>query len=120
MAMPQHKYRLNGDALEVAQAIRRHRERAGLTPEQLAELIGINRSTIYHWEAGRLSYTAVRIVKWMLSDILVTDTKDGRSAYYWRERAYIAEATLKQMTELLVGRRDMLQRLEREEAAPDD
>lgn len=32
--------------------IRLHRLKKGLTQEDLAELLGVSRTTVYHWEAG--------------------------------------------------------------------
>ena len=36
-----------------AKRLRQLRERAGLTVEQLAEMLGVSYRTVYHWESGR-------------------------------------------------------------------
>lgn len=39
----------------IGKRIRRGRERRGLTVAELARIVGVDPSAVYHWEAGRFS-----------------------------------------------------------------
>lgn len=41
------------ESADMGHRIRHWREKAGLTPAQLAGQVGVDSSSVYHWEAGR-------------------------------------------------------------------
>ena len=55
------EYKAEGRALQVAQAIRSIRHRAGLSQDQLAVRMGTTQPTVARWEAGATVPTLVTI-----------------------------------------------------------
>jgi len=78
--------------------IRARRIATGLTPDEVAQALGVSRAFIYRWENGRIPYTAVKLINYLTSERFDADKdEDGRGVFYWFLRAQAAEHTLKRI-----------------------
>lgn len=83
--------------LYVGRMIREARLARDLDPKEAADQAGVTRSTFYRWEAGRIGSATVLILHWLLHD-----PTESHDAFYWRERALMAEDTLNVIQRKLV------------------
>lgn len=77
----------------LAYALKDRRKAMGATQRELGLMIGVNRSTIMKWEAGKMSPAHCRLIDWLFGG----DTQKN----LWKKRAQIAEATLKDVNNAL-------------------
>lgn len=82
VAIPEQK-------LFVGRLIREARLARDLDPGEAAAQAGVTRSTFYRWEGGRIGSATVLLLHWLLHD-----PTESHDAFYWRERALAAEATI--------------------------
>jgi transcriptional regulator with XRE-family HTH domain len=73
----------------VGRIVREARLARDLDPRDAAAQAGVARSTFYRWEGGRIGSATVLLLHWLLHD-----PTESHDAFYWRERALAAEATL--------------------------
>jgi transcriptional regulator with XRE-family HTH domain len=76
----------------VGRIVREARLARDLDPKDAARAAGVSRSTFYHWENGRIASSTALLLHWLFND----DT-ESHDAFYWRERALLAEAALEGM-----------------------
>lgn len=92
--MTNHPLRETEAAKRASTVLRTLRERRGLTAKQLASSLGVDVNTIYRWENQRLPYASVILINWLTSE------KGGD--VYWRERALLAESSMRKMSQDLI------------------
>jgi transcriptional regulator with XRE-family HTH domain len=63
-----------------------------LSVKEAAAAAGVTRSTFYRWEHGRISSATTLALHWLLHD-----GTESHDAFYWRERAILAEETLEKL-----------------------
>jgi len=73
----------------VCRMIREARLARDLSPNEAAAQCGVTPGTFYRWENGRISSATVRIIDWLMHDPTAS-----HDAFYWRERAMLAEEAL--------------------------
>lgn len=94
--MPKRDYKARSTVRgrNVAALLRTVRLRQGLTPEQLAEKIGVNKSQIYRWENARIPLTTITLLEWLISD--------RHTTLYWKERTMAAENAMRVITDAAI------------------
>lgn len=82
----------------VGKLVRNARLNRDLSVKEAAALVGVYPSAWYRWEAGRVSDVTTRLVLW-----LIKDHTRSHDAFYWRERAMLAEQTLEAISRKVVN-----------------
>lgn len=88
--------RLRYSPKAIGKIIKAKRLAMGLSQKAACEAIGVSDRTVYEWERGNLNSNAVRLVNWLLSG------QGDSVSNMWQQRALVAEAALREVTEVLV------------------
>jgi transcriptional regulator with XRE-family HTH domain len=72
--------------MDSAEIIRTCRERAGLTPTDLAEKVGTTRDHVYRWERGAVTPTVDSLIAVLRATGFEMIIKEKDEAYYSRDK----------------------------------
>lgn len=94
MSKSSHPLQETEAARRASTVIRNLREARGMSANQLATSLGVNINSIYRWENQRLPYASVILINFL--------TSERGSDIYWRERALLAESSMRRMSQELI------------------